>query len=134
MSIRTVDDAQYQSRSQIFDYDMIIKSYSTSLSPGIEQAGRWGSDSRDLQGSFNYAGASEPAIDAMIERLVNAREREDFQTAVRALDRILISNHYLVPLYHIREQWVARRAYITYPDNTPLYGYQLPAWWDRRAQ
>jgi peptide/nickel transport system substrate-binding protein len=67
MSIRTVDDAQYQQRSQTFDYDMIMKAFSSSLSPGAEQINRWGSASRDRQGSFNFAGAASPAIDAAID-------------------------------------------------------------------
>ncbi|HEX2146154.1 MAG TPA: extracellular solute-binding protein [Pseudorhizobium sp.] len=132
--IRTVDDAQYQARSSSFDYDVIVKSYPSSLSPGIEQVGRWGSISRDREGSNNFAGVADPNIDRAIEAILGARSREDFEAAVRAYDRLLISGHYLVPLYHVPEQWVARRSYIGYPDKTPLYGYQLPVWYDKRAQ
>lgn len=134
MSIRTVDDAQYQARSGNFDYDVIIKSYPSSLSPGIEQIGRWGSSSRDKDGSFNFAGTADPDLDRIIEAMLTARSKEDFEAAVRAYDRMLISGHYLVPLYHIAEQWVARRKHIGYPETLPLYGYQLNAWWDKRAQ
>nr|WP_284739425.1 extracellular solute-binding protein [Rhizobium sp. CG5] len=134
MSIRTVDDAQYQARSNSFDYDMIIKAYPSSLSPGAEQLLRWDSSSRDSQGSFNYAGVADPDIDRMIDALVNARSDEDFRASVRALDRLLVDGHYVVPLYHIGEQWVARWARIGRPDKTPLYGYQLPVWFDTRAQ
>lgn len=134
MTIRTVDDAQYQARSNSFDYDMIIKAYTSSLSPGAEQIFRWGSTSRDAEGSFNFAGAADPDIDRMIDALVNARSREDFQSAVRALDRLLVAGHYVVPLYHIGEQWVARWAHIGRPEGTPLYGYQRPTWWDARVQ
>ena len=133
-SIRTVDDAQYQSRSGSFDYDVIVKSYPSSLSPGIEQVGRWGSVSLDREGSNNFAGAADPDIDRAIEAMLSARSREDFEAAVRAYDRLLISGHYLVPLYHVAEQWVARRSYIGYPEKTPLYGYQLPVWFDKRVQ
>ncbi|WP_425418440.1 extracellular solute-binding protein [Oricola indica] len=132
VSVRTVDDAQFQKRRQTYDYDMTAASLSSSLSPGAEQIWRWGSRSRDVEGTFNYAGASDPAIDAMIDALVNAREREDFAAAVRALDRILISGHYVIPLYHIRESWVAHWAHIKYPEKTPLYGYQLPVWWSEK--
>ena len=132
--IRTVDDAQYQARSGTFDYDVIVKSYPSSLSPGIEQVGRWGSASRDREGSNNFAGVADPNIDRAIDAMLGARSREDFETAVRAFDRLLISGHYLVPLYHVPEQWVARRSYIGYPEKTPLYGYQLPVWFDKRAQ
>ena len=132
VSVRTVDDAQFQKRRQTYDYDMTAASLSSSLSPGAEQIWRWGSRSRDVEGTFNYAGAYDPAIDAMIDALVNAREREDFAAAVRALDRILISGHYVIPLYHIRESWVAHWAHIKYPEKTPLYGYQLPVWWSEK--
>lgn len=134
MSIRTVDDAQYQARSGNFDYDMIVKSYPSSLSPGIEQAGRWGSDSRNRDGSFNFAGTADADLDKLIETMLTVRSKEDFEATVRAYDRMLISGHYLVPLYHIPDQWVARRKYIGYPEKLPLYGYQLNTWWDKRAQ
>ncbi|ATN34324.1 ABC transporter substrate-binding protein [Rhizobium sp. ACO-34A] len=134
MSIRTVDDAQYQARSNSFDYDMIVKAYTSSLSPGAEQINRWGSSSRDAQGSFNYAGVADPDIDRMIDALVNARSAEDFRAAVRAYDRLLVAGHYVVPLYHIGEQWMARWKHVGRPEKTPLYGYQLPVWWDARVQ
>ena len=66
--------------------------------------------------------------------MLTARSREDFTTAVRAYDRLLLSGNYVVPLYHIPEQWVARWKHIVHPDKVPLYGYQLPTWWDARAQ
>ncbi|MAS07450.1 MAG: ABC transporter substrate-binding protein [Ahrensia sp.] len=129
VTVRTVDDAQFQKRRQTWDYDMTAGALSASLSPGAEQIWRWGSRSRDVEGTFNYAGAQDPAIDAMIEALLNARGREDFAAAVRALDRILISGHYAIPLYHIPKDWVALWARVKYPDDTPLYGYQFPVWW-----
>jgi peptide/nickel transport system substrate-binding protein len=134
MAIRTVDDSQYQSRSGSFDYDMIVKSYPSSLSPGIEQMGRWGSTSRDAPGSFNFAGTADPDIDRLIGTMMAVRSKEDFEATIRAYDRLLISGHYMVPLYHIPDQWVARRKQIRYPKTLPLYGYQLNTWWDERAQ
>ncbi|WP_420410458.1 extracellular solute-binding protein [Hoeflea sp.] len=135
MLIRTVDDAQYQQRSQTFDYDMIMKSFSSSLSPGAEQLNRWGSGSRDIQGSFNFAGAASPAVDAAIDALLNARTASDFHSAVRAYDRVLMGQYYVVPAFHLGKSWVAHRSRIVEPDtSTPLYGYYLPAWWDRTAQ
>ncbi len=134
MAIRTVDDAQYQARSNSFDYDMIVKAYTSSLSPGAEQVNRWGSASKDAQGSFNYAGVADPDIDRMIDALMNARTQEDFQAAVRAYDRLLVAGHYVVPLYHLGEQWVAHWKRIARPEQVPLYGYQLPTWWDARVQ
>ncbi|THV25860.1 extracellular solute-binding protein [Peteryoungia ipomoeae] len=134
MAIRTVDDAQYQARSNSFDYDMVIMSYTSSLSPGAEQLNRWGSQSRDANGSFNYAGVADPDIDRMIEALLQARSADDFTAAVRAYDRLLVAGHYVVPLYHIGEQWVARWKHIGRPDKQPLYGYQRPTWFDARVQ
>lgn len=127
--VRTVDDTQYQNRLTFFDYDMIIGKLKASLSPGNEQLNRWGSASRDLEGSFNFAGTADPAIDAMIAALLKARSNEDFIASVRALDRVLISGSYYLPLYHLPDQWIARWSRIEYPAYTPLYGYRLPAWW-----
>lgn len=132
-SIRTVDDAQYQRRTQSYEYDMILSTLSASLSPGAEQKWRWGSEIRDIPGSFNYSGAAEPAIDALIDAIVMARTEDDFTSSVRALDRLLISGHYLIPLFHIDEQWVARWNHIGRPEKTSLYGYQFSTWWDKRA-
>lgn len=129
IEIRTVDDTQYQNRLSIFDYDMIIAKLKNSLSPGNEQINRWGSASRNLKGSFNFAGTADPAIDAMITAMLNARSDTDFIAAVRALDRVLISGNYYIPLYHLPEQRVARWSYIKHPIYTSLYGYYLPTWW-----
>ncbi|MBV2144379.1 extracellular solute-binding protein [Falsochrobactrum sp. TDYN1] len=132
--IRSADDAQYQQRLQTFDYDMILGALSGSLSPGNEQWRRWGSASRDAQGSFNYAGVADPAVDAMIDAMLDARSRADFVSAVRALDRVLISGDYYIPLYHLPYQWVARWDRIGHPKRTSLYGYQLPTWWRNDGQ
>ncbi|KJS14012.1 MAG: bicyclomycin resistance protein [Hoeflea sp. BRH_c9] len=135
MSIRTVDDAQYQQRSQTFDYDMIMKSFTSSLSPGAEQLTRWGSASRDREGSFNFAGAASPAIDATIDAMLNARTADDFRSSVRAYDRVLLSGHYVIPAFHLGKAWVAHRSRIAAPEGEPpLYGYYLPAWWDTTAK
>ncbi len=134
VSVRTVDDSQYQSRSQSFDYDVIVKSFPSSLSPGIEQVGRWTSAARERQGSDNFAGVADKDVDTLINNILQARTIEDFTAAVRAHDRMLVSNFYLVPLYHISAQWVARHKHIGRPDTVPLYGYQLPAWWDESVQ
>lgn len=127
--VRTVDDAQYQQRRQVWDYDMVMATYSASLSPGIEQVGRWGSSSKDGEGTFNYAGVAEPGIDAMIVAMGKSKSRAEFVDAVRALDRMLISGQYVVPLHHLKEQWIARWDRVEHPEKTALFGYQLPAWW-----
>ncbi|MEP2981248.1 MAG: extracellular solute-binding protein [Lentilitoribacter sp.] len=135
MTLRTVDDAQYQQRSQTYDFDIIIKAFTSSFSPGAEQIWRWSSRAVEPEGTFNFAGVASSAIDAMIDALVNARTTEDFQAAVRAYDRTLLSGHYLIPAYHLDQTWIARRNYIKFPEGKqPIYGYQLPVWWDSRAE
>lgn len=131
VSIRILDDTQMQQRKQRFDFDMLIASvgFQGSLSPGIEQIGRWGSVSANAEGSFNLAGVASPAIDAVIEAMLNARDKESYVTAVRALDRLLISGGYIVPMQHNTEQWLAYWSYLDHPEKTPIYGYQLPTWW-----
>lgn len=133
-TVRTVDDSSYQQRSQSFDYDMIVKSFPSSLSPGVEQIGRWGSQSRDIKGTDSFAGVADPGLDRILNAVVSARGQEDFVTAVRALDRVLMSRYYVVPLYHIAQQWVAHRKNLMHPAVTPLYGYSLPTWWDETAR
>lgn len=134
VTVRTVDDSSYQQRSQSFDYDMVLKSYSSSLSPGVEQVGRWGSASRDIKGTDSFAGIADAGIDRILASIVSARGQDDFVTAVRALDRVLMSRYYVIPLYHIPQQWVAHRKNLMHPPVTPLYGYSLPAWWDETAR
>ncbi|MEF2072773.1 extracellular solute-binding protein [Consotaella sp. CSK11QG-6] len=128
-TVRLVDDAQYQARKQEFDYDMILFTYTASLSPGAEQVNRWGSSAKDAVGSFNYAGVADPAVDAMIEKIVTTRTRDEFVAAVRAYDRLLISGHYVVPLFYLPEKWLARRNFIEHPEATPVTGYYLPSFW-----
>ncbi|MBB3288815.1 MULTISPECIES: extracellular solute-binding protein [unclassified Rhizobium] len=134
VTIRTVDDSQYQLRTTNYDYDMIIKSYPSSLSPGIEQVPRWGSAAAKMAGSLNFAGVEDPDVDTLIDHFLTARSADDFRDAVRSFDRMLLSGYYVVPLYHIAQQWVARRNHIAHSDVLPLYGYYLPAWWDASAQ
>jgi peptide/nickel transport system substrate-binding protein len=128
-TIRSVEDAQFQTRLQQFDYDMVRRSWPVSLSPGNEQLGRWSQESADRNSSFNYAGAKQPALDAMIAALLAARTQDDFVAAVRALDRVLISGYYVVPLFYLPDQWVAHWSGIEHPQKTPLTGYALPTWW-----
>jgi len=129
MPIRLVDSTQYQGRVQVFDYDMILTGWGGTLSPGNEQNNRWSSVAADRDGSFNYAGAKDPAIDAMIAALLAAESDEDFVAATRALDRVLISGNYCVPLFYLPASRVARWVRIKHPDTMPISGYQLPAWW-----
>jgi peptide/nickel transport system substrate-binding protein len=127
--VRNVDPSQYQGRLDSFDYDMIFFNWLGSLSPGNEQSFRWGSQAADETGSYNYMGAKSKAIDAMISALLAARSHEDFVTAVRALDRVLLSGNYVIPLFYSPDQWVALWTRVKYPDRTSLYGYRSDTWW-----
>ena len=108
---------------------MIEYRWDQSLSPGNEQSFYWGQAAADEQGTRNYMGAKSAAIDTMIAAMLKAREREDFVAAVRALDRVLMSGFYLVPLYHLPGQWMARWSSIQHPANTSLSGYLPETWW-----
>lgn len=127
--IRQVDSALYQDRLDRFDFDMVQYFWPASLSPGNEQLFRWSSVQAATKGSYNLAGVESPAVDAMIAAMLAATKREDFVAAVHALDRVLISGDYVVPLFHLKQQWVAHWHWLRYPKVTPLYGYQLDTWW-----
>ncbi len=130
--LRQVDSAQYQRRRQTFDFDMIQAFWYASLSPGNEQLFRWSIDSAGAQGSYNYAGVKNPAVDAMIAALLAARKRENFVSAIRALDRVLLSGHYVIPLFHTQKQWIARWKQLARPAKTSLYGYRVDTWWSEK--
>jgi len=134
VQVRTVDEVQFQRRRQRFDFDMMIGLWQASASPGNEQRMRWGGDSAEQEASYNLAGAKSPAIDAMIAALQAAQTEEDFVTAARALDRVLLSGFYVVPLYHNRDQWIAHWRRIAHPTALPryaqpLFGDVLETWW-----
>ncbi|WP_422020157.1 extracellular solute-binding protein [Pyruvatibacter mobilis] len=126
--VRNVDSSQYQQRRQTYDYDMIFNFWSASLSPGNEQSFYWGSDSADTDGTRNYMGVKSEAVDAMIAAMLEARDREDFVAAVRALDRVLLSGHYVIPLYHAPHQWVARWQELEHPRVQPQF-VRFDTWW-----
>jgi peptide/nickel transport system substrate-binding protein len=129
VSVRAVDAVQFDQRRLSYDFDMIQNRWDQSLSPGNEQSFYWGSEAADNQGTRNYMGAKDPAIDAMIEALLAARERPAFVSAVRALDRVLTSGFYAIPLYNVREQWIARWNRIERPATTALTGYLSETCW-----
>lgn len=127
--VRMVDAVQYEGRRLAYDFDMIENRWDQSLSPGNEQAFYWGSAAADQPGTRNYMGVKSPAVDAMIAALLKAESREDFVAAVRALDRTLISGFYVIPLFHLPAQWIARWSTIGRPAATSLYGYLPETWW-----
>ena len=129
MRVRLVDDVQYWRRVAAFDFDMIQFTWGASPSPGNEQYNRWGAKSAEREGSLNYAGANHPAIDAMIDTMLQSKTREDFVSAVRALDRVLLSQFYVIPLFYAPEQWIARTARIQRPERISLFGFAPETLW-----
>ena len=132
--VRAVDAVQFDQRRLGYDFDMIQNRWDQSLSPGNEQFFYWGSEAADNPGTRNYMGARDPAIDTMINSMLAARDRSTFVSAVRALDRVLISGFYAIPIFNIREQWVARWNRIERPGITALTGYLPETWWYRAQQ
>lgn len=130
-NVRVVDAVQFDQRRLAFDYDMIENRWDQSLSPGNEQSFYWGAAAAGQQGTRNYMGARNAAIDGMIATLLAARERPAFVSAVRALDRVLMSGFYVIPLYNVPGQWIARRSTIEWPATTSLSGYLPETWWRR---
>ncbi len=133
-TVRSVDASQFEERRTKRDFDMVFNTWYASLSPGAEQYGRWGSKAADTEGSFNFVGAKEPAIDALIDKIVGARSREEFVDAVRAFDRVLISGAYAVPLYHVSDDWVAHWTKVSPPEQHSLYGHEFDTWWTSATQ
>ena len=130
-SVRVVDPVQFDQRRLAFDFDMMPSRWDQSLSPGNEQSFYWGSEAADLQGTRNYMGARDPAIDALIAAMLEARERTAFVSAVRALDRTLMSGFYAIPLFNVVEQWIARWNRVERPATTALTGYLPETWWQK---
>jgi microcin C transport system substrate-binding protein len=133
VSVRTVDDAQYENRLRQWDYDIVTASWGESLSPGNEQRGFWGSAAADQPGSRNLGGIKNPAIDALIERVIFAKNREELVAATRALDRVLLWNHYVVPQWTYGKVRTARWDRFGRPDPLPKYGlsaFPTVWWWD----
>ena len=129
--VRLVDSAQYQARLNTFDYDMIQTTWPSSLSPGNEQLFRWSAKTANSPGSYNFAGVANPAADAMIGAMLAAESKESFVSAVRALDRVLLSGDYVIPMFHVPALWLPHAARLKHPEKTPAFGW-VPAfdcWW-----
>jgi microcin C transport system substrate-binding protein len=133
VTVRTVDDAQYENRLRRWDYDMIIGGWGQSLSPGNEQRDYWGSAAADMAGSRNYPGIKNPAIDKLIDRVIFTKDRADLVAATKALDRVLLWNHYVVPQWTYGMVRTARWDRFGHPEVMPRYGrdsFPTIWWWD----
>jgi microcin C transport system substrate-binding protein len=130
-SVRTVDPTQYENRMRSWDYDIIIAAWRESLSPGNEQRNYWSSQAADQAGSNNYIGIKNPAVDALIERIIFAKSREELVAASHALDRVLLWNHYVVPQWTYAFERSARWDRFSHPEKMPEYGASsFPTiWW-----
>ncbi|MBT8409477.1 MAG: extracellular solute-binding protein [Alphaproteobacteria bacterium] len=132
-TVTTVDNAQYKERTTNFEFDMAWYTRGLSLSPGNEQRLYWGIEAADTPGSRNWMGAKSGAIEAMIDAMLNARSREDFIAATRALDRVLTSGRYVIPVWHNPVSRLAHAKELKYPETLPVYGdwigFQPDVWW-----
>jgi len=127
--VRTVETAQYRRRMDKFDFDVIVDGYGQSLSPGNEQRSFWGSKSADLEGGRNRMGIKNAAIDSLIEKVIAAPDRKSLVTAVRALDRVLQWNFFVIPHFHAGYDRIAYWDMFGRPKVTPTQGNQFMAWW-----
>ncbi len=127
--VRTIDTAQYQKRMEVFDFDMVVQTFSQSLSPGNEQRNFWGSDAAETNGSRNIIGIKNYAIDGLIESLINAKDREELITITKALDRILLWNYYVIPQWHISSYRVVYWNLFDKPKIKPKYSLGFDTWW-----
>ncbi|HXW47864.1 MAG TPA: extracellular solute-binding protein [Xanthobacteraceae bacterium] len=133
VTVRTVDVPQFENRLRSWDFDIITYGWSQSLTPGNEQRGFWGSQAADEPGSDNLIGIKNPAVDAMINQVIFAKNRADLEAATRALDRILLWNFYVVPQWTYGKVRTARWDRFGHPDPMPKYGaaaFPLVWWWD----
>jgi microcin C transport system substrate-binding protein len=131
VSVRTVDPTQYENRLRDWDFDIVTNSWGQSLSPGNEQREFWGSKTADVAGSRNIAGIKNPAIDKLIERVIFAKDRDGLVAATKALDRVLLWNHYVIPQWNYPKLRTARWDRFGRPAELPKYGLSgFPfIWW-----
>lgn len=127
--IREVDDAQYVNRIRARDYDMVSLGWGQSDSPGNEQRSSWGSEAADLPSSRNFAGLKDPVVDSLIEQLIAAPTREDLVIRTRALDRVLLSHHFVVPAWHLSADRILYWNKFSRPAIVPARGTSFNTWW-----
>src|SRR5690606_16639878 len=129
VSVRLVDQSQYIERLRNFDFDMIIGVWGQSNSPGNEQRDFWGCSAAETPGSRNYAGICDPVVDALIDRIIAAPDRESLIAATRALDRVLLWSHYVIPNWHSRVDRIVYWNKFGFPETIPANGTSTSYWW-----
>jgi microcin C transport system substrate-binding protein len=129
-NVRTVDSSQYVNRVRSFDFDMIFGVWPQTMNPGSDQLVYWGSASANQPGSRNLAGIADPAVDQLIRMIMSASTRADQVAAVHALDRVLLANHFVIPMFYSGESRIAYASKLARPDPLPEYGIGFPSiWW-----
>lgn len=131
-SVRTVDTAQYKNRLDHYDFDMLVQVWGESQSPGNEQLGYWGSEAAGEPGGQNVVGIKNPAVDTLIQEVIAAPDREALVARTRALDRVLLWNHYVIPQWHLGRDRLVWWDKFGMPDKIPASGVQLMTWWVKR--
>ena len=129
VSVRTIDSAQYQNRLDAFDFDMVVSTFSQSLSPGNEQRNFWGSDASKTNGSRNIIGINNAVIDLLIEKIISSKSREDLIVSTKALDRVLLWGHYVIPQWHISAYRTLYWDIFNKPSIRPKYSLGTNTWW-----
>ena len=130
VKVRVVDTSQYINRLRDFDYDVIVGGWGQSLSPGNEQRGFWGTAAADRPGSRNYIGIKDAAIDKLIDQIIFANSRAELVAATRALDRVLLWNHFVIPNWHINSYRIAYWNRFSRPKVQAKYSLGFPeTWW-----
>jgi microcin C transport system substrate-binding protein len=135
LDYRVLDTSSYKERERNFDYDMVMKAWGQTLSPGNEQRNQWGSVSADRVGSENLAGIKNPAIDRLIDKLIFAPDRETLVAATHALDRALLWNNFVVPQWFSKFERFVHWDRFGHPDTPPKYSFGFPTvWWYDQAK
>ena len=129
VNIRTIDSAQYQNRLDSFEFDMIVSTFSQSLSPGNEQRNFWSSNAAKTNGSRNFIGIRDPVVDLLIEKIISSKTRSDLINSTKALDRVLLWGHYIIPQWHISAFRNLHWDIFDYPAIRPKYSLGSNTWW-----
>ena len=132
--VRLVDQSQYINRIRAFDFDMFISGWGQSESPGNEQRNYWSSAAADSPAARNYAGIKDPVIDELIELVITAPSRESLVARTRALDRVLLWAHYVIPNWHLRIDRILYWDKFSRPEVTPHRGTGIDYWWFDEAK
>ena len=134
MTFRTLETNIFKNRLDSFDYDITIISFPVSKMPGNEQREYWGSHAADVKGSYNYIGIKNPIVDELIEKIITAKEKDDYIAHIKAMDRILLSQYYMIFHWYTSYHRVAYQNKFCHPENKLLVGFLPDLWWAKSAE